>query len=526
MQPLKAIKELLKAKWIIFSFLLFMWLCGGLVFYSSTTSYKQDQLSQSLRLAYGLVQNQLQLLQLELGHNLSEELSLATASNEKLGTLQSGTKDFLAVGLVRNAGRGLTAERLFRSSATPGLSLEFVQSQLSSLNSVNEFKNEHAFLWTANGTDNLEYLFALLPYEIEGNKAWGLGVSRLPTSWLRFSGANSLFLLDKNTGRMISAYGGKNQGGGAELELAQGSSYQIASYDITSREAKAWQDIQGTNLILMLRENSSSPFLAVAGWGILSLGFLLGLLLMTKSPLERKRLYRKKEDKVETETEEKTEIETETAIKAPAVDELKPREQLVSSEPKKPVSKLQVPIESVVEDQLLENIFVKQESGHRVVEGISDVLTSLSHDIQAHGVRVNILVPEALRSDWPQTQLKTVLEEVVRNSLEAMEGADTKTLTFSAEERGFFIDLVVEDTGTGMTDEVLKRSLEAFFSTKPSLNKRRGLGLNVTKRLLEISGGKLQIESTPSVGTKVTLSFLKNSQTSLLSQASLSQEQA
>src|SRR5690606_11623964 len=118
-------------------------------------------------------------------------------------------------------------------------------------------------------------------------------------------------------------------------------------------------------------------------------------------------------------------------------------------------------------------------------------------------------VSESVTSNWPQTQLRTALEEVVKNSLEAMESSETKTLTFSAVSRYDFVDRTVEDTGCGMTDEVLHRSLEAFFSTKPSLNKRRGLGLNVAKRLLDISGGSLKIESTPSVGTKVTLSFLK-----------------
>jgi signal transduction histidine kinase len=92
-----------------------------------------------------------------------------------------------------------------------------------------------------------------------------------------------------------------------------------------------------------------------------------------------------------------------------------------------------------------------------------------------------------------------------------MESSETKTLTFSGKDLGDSVELVVEDTGVGMTDEVLERALEAFFSTKPSLNKRRGLGLNVAKRLLEISGGQLKIDSTPSLGTKVSLIFLKES---------------
>ncbi|MAV91543.1 MAG: hypothetical protein CL676_08980 [Bdellovibrionaceae bacterium] len=186
------------------------------------------------------------------------------------------------------------------------------------------------------------------------------------------------------------------------------------------------------------------------------------------------------------------------------------------------------PMESVVEDQLLESFLshskpqassapekprrrapAKVQPQNLLTENVSEALEGFKNEIQAEEVRVNLLIPEDLESSWPRTQLRTVLDELIRNSLEAMEGCETKTLTFTARDKGHQVELIVEDTGSGMTDEIKERALEAFFSTKPSMNKRRGLGLNVAKRLLDISKGSLEIESTPSIGTKITLCFPK-----------------
>lgn len=460
-----------------------------------------------------MVLNQIQLLQVELGQHLSEELALSSTSKDKLQVLQSEPRRFLALGLVNISDRNLEVEKFFSDPEKKNLDLEFIQTQLGLVSSSSSLQAGQAFFWIDEGANNTKYLFSLLPFEFENKNTWGLGISRVPTPWLEFPGAKSLFLLEKGTGQIISAYGGENQGAGAGEELLQESSYQVASYEISSGESRAWQELRGTNLIVMLKESATSPFVTVGPWAFLSLAFLLGLVLMMS----------KDEQIQEEEKEEQPEREDLRLRKEAVEPEEPPKSEILEEieaipEPKEPKAKptTAAPIESVIEDQLLESVLTKGEQGHRVVDGISDVLTGLSQEIQAHSIRVNILVPESLTSDWPQTQLKTVLEEVVRNSIEAMEDSEVKTLTFSSEERDSFIDLTVEDTGVGMTDEVLERSLEAFFSTKPSLNKRRGLGLNVAKRLLEISGGKIQIESTPSVGTKVTLSFLRQSQESLL----------
>ena len=72
------------------------------------------------------------------------------------------------------------------------------------------------------------------------------------------------------------------------------------------------------------------------------------------------------------------------------------------------------------------------------------------------------------------------------------------------------IEVRVTDTGIGMTEAELKMALEPFVQIESSLARRvegSGLGLSITKRFIELHGGRMTLESRKDVGTKATLWF-------------------
>jgi signal transduction histidine kinase len=77
-------------------------------------------------------------------------------------------------------------------------------------------------------------------------------------------------------------------------------------------------------------------------------------------------------------------------------------------------------------------------------------------------------------------------------------GADT------ALKPGTYLKLSVIDDGAGMTPDILKRSIEPFFSSKP-LGKGTGLGLSMVHGLVVQLGGALEMSSTVGKGTAVTM---------------------
>jgi signal transduction histidine kinase len=62
--------------------------------------------------------------------------------------------------------------------------------------------------------------------------------------------------------------------------------------------------------------------------------------------------------------------------------------------------------------------------------------------------------------------------------------------------------LRVRDYGEGMSAEVLSRLGEPFFTTK---ERGSGLGLGISRRVVDEHGGRLEVESQPGQGTSVTV---------------------
>ncbi len=133
---------------------------------------------------------------------------------------------------------------------------------------------------------------------------------------------------------------------------------------------------------------------------------------------------------------------------------------------------------------------------------IDDLHTLLASSV---GARVRIVIdkevglPPALAD---QNQLELALLNVALNARDAMpEGG---VLTIAASMNGDFIRLAMTDTGIGMDAGTLKRAAEPFFSTK-GVGKGTGLGLSMVQGLAAQLGGRLELSSTPGVGTTVTL---------------------
>ena len=102
----------------------------------------------------------------------------------------------------------------------------------------------------------------------------------------------------------------------------------------------------------------------------------------------------------------------------------------------------------------------------------------------------------------PALARRSEVKEVLLNLLENARNADATRVTVRIGLGGR--ELVVEDDGRGIAAEALPRVFEPTFSTTSS---GAGLGLAITRRLVESWGGTISLDSTPGKGTRVTLTL-------------------
>jgi PAS domain S-box-containing protein len=109
-------------------------------------------------------------------------------------------------------------------------------------------------------------------------------------------------------------------------------------------------------------------------------------------------------------------------------------------------------------------------------------------------------LPEACISD--PLRLGQILLNLLSNAVKFTEEGE---ITLLAERVGDFLVFSVSDTGIGMTEEQVAQLFNPFHQVDSSISRRyggTGLGLAICKRLVELMGGDIRVESAAGVGSK------------------------
>jgi len=93
---------------------------------------------------------------------------------------------------------------------------------------------------------------------------------------------------------------------------------------------------------------------------------------------------------------------------------------------------------------------------------------------------------------------------IVKNAVLAREEGKKGHYVIVECEEGEKIKIMVRDNGTGMSKDVLKNAMKPFFSTRPA-GEGSGLGLFISKWIVEAHKGRMEIESEPGKGTEVRI---------------------
>lgn len=142
----------------------------------------------------------------------------------------------------------------------------------------------------------------------------------------------------------------------------------------------------------------------------------------------------------------------------------------------------------------------------KAVEASAIVAEAVARAAGAEAARVTI-EPAALLADAvvDPDLLRDATAELIANSLESSTDARV-TICIDVDAMTDELIITVRDTGPGMTPETLQHAFDPFYSAKPA-GRRTGLGLTRARRLVEIHGGTLRLDSSPGNGTIATISI-------------------
>jgi two-component system sporulation sensor kinase B len=97
-------------------------------------------------------------------------------------------------------------------------------------------------------------------------------------------------------------------------------------------------------------------------------------------------------------------------------------------------------------------------------------------------------------------RIKQVLINMIKNSIESIPNKGTININTYSKSKNFYIE--IEDNGVGMDKETLSKITDMFFTTKV---RGSGLGVSLSKEIVEAHNGTIKYTSTPNKGTKVTI---------------------
>ena len=147
-----------------------------------------------------------------------------------------------------------------------------------------------------------------------------------------------------------------------------------------------------------------------------------------------------------------------------------------------------------------------QMASIRPVTLVGEAVEPLRLQVEAKGIRLEIDAPPDLpHVSVDRGQIDRVITNLVTNAMRAT--AEGGSITVTAARRGDEVAVSVTDTGSGIPREYLATIFEPFVQVPHATVGGAGLGLTISRRIIEGHGGRLSVQSEPGRGSTFTFTI-------------------
>mgnify|MGYP000653099045 CR=1 FL=1 len=153
-------------------------------------------------------------------------------------------------------------------------------------------------------------------------------------------------------------------------------------------------------------------------------------------------------------------------------------------------------IDNIINFSNISQITFEEVDIYKIIEKI---LKLFDEEINKKGIKVyNYLSPCKIKCD--SIQIEEVFFNIIQNAIE--NNFEYGRIDISSEVVENFLKIKIKDTGPGIEEKILEKIMDPFFTTK---KKGLGLGLTISKEIIERHNGKIEVESKINEGTVVSI---------------------
>ncbi len=170
------------------------------------------------------------------------------------------------------------------------------------------------------------------------------------------------------------------------------------------------------------------------------------------------------------------------------------------------VGKLTEQVENVLDlSQSEAGLMPLNKGSFELLPFVTEIVRKREQDIIDGGLSLDLRGDPELKVEADRQQLRRAMAHLLDNSIAATPQGGKIRVEFRARKSGH--QIVIADSGRGMSQHELARALEGIRPTTDGkgIERRQGLGIPLAKQLIEAHGGSLEVKSSTGAGTTVTI---------------------
>lgn len=194
-------------------------------------------------------------------------------------------------------------------------------------------------------------------------------------------------------------------------------------------------------------------------------------------------------------------------IKNPNMDKKTKDEFLYSI--RKEVNNIQVLVQNLLKLSKFDaNVIEFKNDKINVLSLLNKVVDKIEIIRELKGILINIDCDDKTYINGDFAWEVEALSNILKNSIEYSN--NDSSIDISVEDNPFYVKITISDYGIGMSEKDLKNIFRRFYKGENSISSSVGIGLNLSKKIIEKDNGFIIASSTKDVGTTFEIKYMKN----------------